>query len=459
MARFFKFTDNDLEITKNFTASEWRLFSYLRLIDPFGDTYKELDTLKILSECNIKKSTFYATVAKFQELELFDFQDKGFSFRSLGLSKNLETCPRIWNPVQEFGKLSENLESTIYTEDQTLSYSPEGESKNFQESIPEPEPLIAVGVVTEISQVSPIKPIDSGEDKFSEARTTVVQGKNVQQRSFNWLPEGPWNLEGKLDPNFRDFVANDWLKRFGGDIHSKRADVLAHFKKDPANLPIRWEQYQSEYLNRFENAQILLNNGVEIKPEYQDNLINNQRAITQSLPQELNPIASLPSATIEPLPITRGIVEGVEPVTAIAPNVVPKTAIAPIAAGSDLVKNEDGQVFKVFKAPKPVEDPITPEQWEETRKKLAAFTGNFNFGKSSPRENSPSKKGVTENTEEAIPLEIEARKRRNLDELNQWIVDPILRSEAMKKVMLSDCYKCLFDEEGNPYQVIYCEEF
>ena len=96
MARFFKFTDDDRSKAQNFTASEWRLFSYLRLLDPFGDTYKELDTLTVLSECNIKKSTFYAAIAKFQKLGLFDFQDKGFSFRSLGLSKNLENFPRMW---------------------------------------------------------------------------------------------------------------------------------------------------------------------------------------------------------------------------------------------------------------------------------------------------------------------------------------------------------------------------
>lgn len=459
MARFFKFTPELAKFLRdNLSHSEWKLWSYLATLDPFGQQYIEAPpTLTILSECNISKATYYRSIAKFQDLELFDFQDKGFNFRNLrGLTgengKNEEVsrvrqeshgCDK--NLTDEKNSLTdENL--SIYKEVQTLSDFPEGKSEGFQ--IPDPEPAIAVGVVTEISQVPPAKPISLGEDKSSEARTTIVQSKNVQQRNFNWLPDGPWNIDGKLDPNFRDFVAHDWLKRFGGDIHSKRADVLAHFKKDPANLPIRWEQYQGEYLNRYENTQILLNNGVEIKPEYQDRLIANQRAITAELPQELNPIASLP-ATIEPLPITRGIVESVEPVT----------AIAPVITTVDLVKNEDGQVFKVFKAPAPVDEPITPEQWEETRKKLAAFTGNFNFGKSSPRENSPSKKGVTENTQQAIALEIEARKRRNLDELNQWIVDPILRSEAMKKVTLSDCYKCLFDEEGNPYQVIYCEEF
>jgi hypothetical protein len=476
MARFFKFTPEMAEfLREHLTHSEWKLWSYFVTLDPFGNKYIELPPLvTILMKCGISERTFYRAIAKFKETELFDFQyDKAYIRNLNGSDKDgSETVMGDSDSDKDGSKtvMGDNL--SIYKEVQTFSDSPEGESENFQESIPEPP--IAVGVVTEISQDCLVKPIDPGEDKFSEARTVSVPGKNVQQRSFNWLPDGPWNINGKLDANFRDFVANDWLKRFGGDIHAQRANVLSHFKKDPANLPIRWEQYQGETLHRYQNTQILMNNGVEIPEDYQDRLINNQRALTQSLPQELNPIASLPIVE----PITRGIVESVEPVTAIAslpsvepitrgivesvetviaPNIVPKTAITPVA-GVDLVKNEDGQVFKVFKAPAPVDEPITPEQWEETRAKIAAFTGNFNFGKSSPRENSPSK-GVTEDTNTAIALEIEARKQRNLDELNQWIADPILRSEAMKKVMLSDCYKCLFTEEGTPYQVIYCEEF
>lgn len=103
MARFFKFTDDDLEITKSFTASEWRLFNYLRLIDPFGDQYHDLDTLTVLEAVDIKKTTFYKAITKFQELELFDFQDKGFNFRSLGLSAKTENCSRKRKTFRIFG--------------------------------------------------------------------------------------------------------------------------------------------------------------------------------------------------------------------------------------------------------------------------------------------------------------------------------------------------------------------
>jgi hypothetical protein len=108
------------------TAAEWRLWSYLIELDPWGDRYEDLpSTLTIMQEVGIKKSTFYAAIAKFQKLELFDFQDKGFAFRNLrGIpkirkvvqeigndSENSESCPKIRKVVQEIGNDSENSEN------------------------------------------------------------------------------------------------------------------------------------------------------------------------------------------------------------------------------------------------------------------------------------------------------------------------------------------------------------
>lgn len=463
MARFFKFTADMAEfLRENLTLSEWKLWSYFVTLDPFGDQYVEAPpTLATLSKCNISKATYYRAIAKFQELELFDFQDKGFSFRNLKSLTGENNESGGVSPVRQEshgcdknltdetdGLTDENL--SIYTEVKTLSDFPEGESEFFEFS----ENTEDSQGETKAIAVLIKNDLELEKEKGSEARTT----KNVQQRAFDWLPEGPWNLEGKLDPNFRDFVAHDWLKRFGGDIHSKQADVLAHFKKDPANLPIRWEQYQSEFLHRFENAQILINNGVAIPETSQDKLIANQRAITQSLPQEMNPcaqralgIALIGPVNVEPLPLTQGIVQSVELVAAIAAQ--PNTT-----APTDFVTNEDGHILKVWKAPKPVEEPITPEQWEESKKRLAALSNKFNFGKGSPREQSPSK-GVIEDANTAIAREAVAKKQAYFDQLNQWIIDPVLRDEAVKRVKSSDCYRCLFDEEGIPYQVIWCEEF
>jgi hypothetical protein len=40
-----------------------------------------------------------------------------------------------------------------------------------------------------------------------------------------------------------------------------------------------------------------------------------------------------------------------------------------------------------------------------------------------------------------------------LDELNRWIADPLLRPEAVQRVMTSDLYTIDYDEEGVAYQV------
>ncbi|BAZ33655.1 hypothetical protein NIES4074_61690 (plasmid) [Cylindrospermum sp. NIES-4074] len=53
------------------TAAEWRLWSYLIEIDPWGDSYQNLqDTLAVMEKVDIKKSTFYAAIAKFQKFEV-----------------------------------------------------------------------------------------------------------------------------------------------------------------------------------------------------------------------------------------------------------------------------------------------------------------------------------------------------------------------------------------------------
>ena len=96
------------------TASEWRLWSYLAELDPWGvlrsrslrDRYEPLpDILTIMQAVEIKKSTFYKAIAKFQEFKIFDFQSLGLSFRNLfGVSK-------LRNNFRENGKVSENSES------------------------------------------------------------------------------------------------------------------------------------------------------------------------------------------------------------------------------------------------------------------------------------------------------------------------------------------------------------
>ncbi|MGB5635021.1 MAG: hypothetical protein WBM86_19880, partial [Waterburya sp.] len=65
------------------TAAEWRIWSYLVEIDPWGDRYRDIDSLDVMSKCDCSRATFYRAIAKFQKLQIFDIQDKGFSIRNL----------------------------------------------------------------------------------------------------------------------------------------------------------------------------------------------------------------------------------------------------------------------------------------------------------------------------------------------------------------------------------------
>jgi hypothetical protein len=72
----------------NLTAAEWRLWSYLAEKEPFGDRYQEFDTLTVIQECEISKTTLWRAMSKLQDLCLFDFQDRGIYFKNeTGISK------------------------------------------------------------------------------------------------------------------------------------------------------------------------------------------------------------------------------------------------------------------------------------------------------------------------------------------------------------------------------------
>lgn len=482
MARFFKLTTEISQIVRkaNLTAAQLKIWLYFTEIDPFGDNYIELPELfEIQQECgDISQKTFYRAIAKFKELNLFDFQyNKAFIRNQQSNGTKVKNVQAEDKNVQVEDKNvqaeDKNVQPTIYTEIQTLSDSNAHEEKKAIATL---ETATTKPTLSEIPKTK-IDSLVKTESGNGENFPAAVDLKKSEIKVFDWLPDGPWKLDGKLDPNFRDFVANDWLKRFGGDIHSKRADVLSHFKKDPANLPIRWEQYQSEYLNRYESTQILLSNGVEIKPEYQDRLIANQRAITAQLPQELNPVLQ-PSAIALPQPES-------------APQLPASTADLSLSKTPELpqvIKNEEGQTFKVWRAS---DNEIPPEQAEANRKFLSDALKNV-FGNAAKKDtpatmslleqlnvwiNDPflrqvainqvnrnsdrfeclfNDEGVAYHVIEKPPIKEEPTSKKSLlDKLNLWINDPILRESTLAEVNRNcDRFQCLFDTDGVPYQVI-----
>ena len=89
----------------------------------------------------------------------------------------------------------------------------------------------------------------------------------TQRINWQWMPEGAWNINGKLDPAFQEWLAKRWLAKYNdiADIYEAKANVLAYFHNDPEKLPIRWEQYQAEFLAKADNIKTRLDHQCKIK--------------------------------------------------------------------------------------------------------------------------------------------------------------------------------------------------
>ena len=281
--------------------------------------------------------------------------------------------------------------------------------------------------------------------------------KSRQQKQFDWVPSGPWLVDNKLDPHFVDWQARDWQKAYGGDLHKKRADVLRHFKKDAANIAIAWEQYRSEQHHRYSNAALRMHNGMQIQPDEQQQLWAHSRAITEALSAEMSPMAigqnrqwqgNVPQAALPAKVVAFSSREVVASDAASASQDVrdqkPRTSTIKqvddtptfSSSTSSTPTNEEGNAlnpdaYKIWK-PQSVEgEPVPPGQF---RAKLAALTQNLSM--TQPKDKR------------------QVQPKNELDELNQWLVDPILRDEVMPRVMRSAHYTVEFDECGVAMRVV-----
>ena len=280
--------------------------------------------------------------------------------------------------------------------------------------------------------------------------------KNLQARFNSWIPEGVWRINGKLDPNFVDWLAKDWMKSFGGDFHRKRADVLRHFKKDPANIAIAWTQYESETRHRYENASVRMHNGMEIKAEEQQQLLSRSRAVSEKMSSEVNPVDVTNSAYL--LQIQGGKEEKViechqENKPALMANNEEEVSESNWSFPADVESSAEGINSVSSSQPQDIprdekgsaENPDAYRLWQpeklegekvnpaQLRERLASLSQRFAMPK-------PKKEVV--------------KPKDQIDELNEWLKEPILRKEVMARVMKSDNLTVEFEREGVPIRVV-----
>ncbi|WPF87564.1 hypothetical protein WEU38_12140 [Cyanobacterium aponinum AL20118] len=93
-------------------------------------------------------------------------------------------------------------------------------------------------------------------DVIQQSPNTPPNPSKVQIKAWEWLPDGEWKVDHKLDPIFHDWLAKKWMVQYQkSDFFQAKADVLAYFQKTPERLEIRWLQYQEELNARNKHRQ------------------------------------------------------------------------------------------------------------------------------------------------------------------------------------------------------------
>ena len=326
---------------RKLSGLQYRLWLHLFALDPFGDRYVPIPSPEeIALELGVCARSISRAAQRLIDLDLFDFNVNSWSAKNTIINKSGKKSPRTKrsnfgqkdpgctnetkksdsrqkDPTDKPGATNNRHSEPSHTVSdlkQTLSYESEGQENKA--NIEDIEPIADYWLEDEVDCTTLVKSEDLKEGSNS-ARVELIRNKKsdvdenitaeivylnsdsdvvvnsiASKNPFNWLPPGPWNVGGKLDPQFRDWLAIEWKNRYGGTIHQKRADVLSHFRKDPANLAIRWEQYSDEYLDRYQNTQMRLANGLAIGQEEQKQLIENHGALTKPLPETLSPVAA-----------------------------------------------------------------------------------------------------------------------------------------------------------------------
>ena len=119
---FFMLTPKvrDKLLEAKLTAAQWRIWSYLVSLDPFGDRGAKFCPAELMIKCGVKRSTYFAAKAKFQKLGLFDFRDGITKVFNLQLqshhSKTTEPSQQhepIESKISDYSQQHEIIESKI----------------------------------------------------------------------------------------------------------------------------------------------------------------------------------------------------------------------------------------------------------------------------------------------------------------------------------------------------------
>lgn len=319
---FVTFRDEivDWIVRHGITKAESKLLFYLAKLDRFGDRPVKLRVAQILLATGIGKSAYHLAVAKFQSLGWFDFQHDGvvisnkvthakYSEKPDNRSEKPESMSKISELKSEKtdsnSRKTDNRRSkassrkgsgspqTLQTKTDLIHTSSDGEEKQ-KKCVDEFEESRCVESLSEnptqdLSQERKILPETNIPPRQVEVITTAIEpfgrrgGLACAQDIANPYPPGEWMVGGKLDPQFVDWKAKQFVRDFGtSDMHKARRDARAMWLNAPAKLPLDWQQYHEEFVHRATNVAIQEQAGIDSPAiaEHKKLIASNSRAIS-----------------------------------------------------------------------------------------------------------------------------------------------------------------------------------
>ncbi|MDJ0596908.1 MAG: hypothetical protein QNJ72_44270 [Pleurocapsa sp. MO_226.B13] len=221
------------------TAAEWRIWSYLVEIDPWGDRYQDIDSLDVMSKCNCSRATFYRAIAKFQKLGIFDLQDKGFSIRNLTGTSQIKSSQAAEGNIKlkqadlknekSVSKMrldSQNCERDLKNEKSVSKMRLD--SQNCERDLKNEK---SVSKMRQISQICENQPPESPPDKASKSPQTLKTYSDFK-RSLS---------EGEREKFF------DFVRKKTENLERPINDLEAWLASKNAAKQNRWEIYYKNY--------------------------------------------------------------------------------------------------------------------------------------------------------------------------------------------------------------------
>ncbi|MBD2437385.1 hypothetical protein [Nostoc sp. FACHB-110] len=274
----------------------------LRYENPWCDGEIEIDADRFCKEWDVSRSRFYGAISRL-ETDNIIITSKG-KFFLLWSDPNSGTDSQFWdenpnfgNEVPELGQDSQSWENNpkvgndqppetltdkAFKKDETQTYKTTPDLiQTFSDGESQKQDDVDA---TESQRTTLLNQKDSLQtNKPTRNDPFYARRPKPQEIEWDWVPEGEWKVDGKLDANFVDWHARRWMQKYGAiDIHEARKNVRAYYRNDPRRLADDWQEYHEATLHKATNIALRQSNGINVPEQEKTAILKHQAALHPS---------------------------------------------------------------------------------------------------------------------------------------------------------------------------------